>query len=391
MIGSNPIPALARRTGLTKGALTAISTIVPVGIAIGLLPPLLALTLSDRGASERIIGLLVALMAGAALFATPYAATLGAKYGVGRTIAGMILLAAIMVPIFWLIDHIAILLPLAFIYGASMAICFALSEYWINAATPTKRRGLVMGVYATLLSIGFATGPALLVVVGIGSIRPFLLGSAILLVSAIPAILGRRKAPEFHAPESRNFIRFIIAVPTATLGVLVFAAAEIAGFSFLPLWGKHLGYPLALLPLLASAMTLGNVMFQIPLGLLADRVDRRHILLVLGIVGCLGMLLALEVSHSPRLLIPVLFFWGGAIAGLYTVGLAHLAHRFKGSDLAGATSAFVFCYAVGMLCGPLMQGEAMTRFPTNGFPLVLSAIFAAYSVFVALRIFTARP
>ncbi len=388
--GSKFIPKLSRRTGLTRGAFTAMSTIVPVGIAIGLLPPLLALTLSDRGVSERVIGYLVATMAIAVLFATPHAARIGRRYGIGNTIGTMVIAAAALIPVFWLFHAFAVLFALAFLYGCATSICFALSEYWINAATPTKRRGLVMGIYATLLSIGFAIGPGILVVLGTDSLRPFLAGSFILFLSAIPAIAGRRRAPEIKGQTSLKFLPFIFAVPAATLGALTFAAAESGGFAFLPLWGKHLGFPAFMLPLLASAMTLGNVVFQIPLGMLSDRVDRRFVLLALGIVGAIGMALAYAASASPLLVTIILFVWGGATAGIYTVGLAHLAGRFSGSDLAGATAAFIFCYALGMLLGPPLIGETMIHLPTAGLPLVMGSAFAAYALFMAIRINATR-
>uniref|UniRef100_UPI0013D393F4 MFS transporter n=1 Tax=Klebsiella pneumoniae TaxID=573 RepID=UPI0013D393F4 len=49
--------------------------------------------------------------------------------------------------------------PLRFVFGASLAVLFVLSEYWINAVAPEARRGLVLGIYATALSLGFAAGP----------------------------------------------------------------------------------------------------------------------------------------------------------------------------------------------------------------------------------------
>ena len=390
MISRSLFSRASRRTGLTRSALFAISTIVPVGIAIGFLPPLLALTLSDRGISERIIGYLVATMAIAVLFATPQAARIGARFGVSNTIAATLAAAAILVPTFRYFESLPPLFAMAFLYGCATSICFTLSEYWINAATPAQRRGLVMGIYATLLSIGFAIGPLILVVLGTDSIRPFLAGSLILAVSALPAVIGRRRAPEFSGEPTPPFLPFILAVPAATLGAMTFAAAESGGFSFLPLWGRHLGFPEIVLPLLASAMTLGNVVFQIPLGMLSDRIDRRLVLLVLGVVGAVGMAVAWLVAASHLLVMAVLFIWGGATAGIYTVGLAHLASRFSGAGLAGATAAFVFCYAVGMLVGPPLIGESMTHLPISGLPLVLGCTFSAYTVFMAIRMFVTR-
>jgi MFS family permease len=182
-----------------------------------------------------------------------------------------------------------------------------------------------------------------------------------------------------------RFSGYLLAVPTATLGVFVFAMGESGGFAFLPLWGHHLGFTPTVAVFLVSAMTLGNVVFQIPLGLLADRTDRRAVLLGCAICGALGMPLAWALTGSPWALIVVLFIWGGVTAGIYTVGLAHLASRFAGGELASANAAFVFCYGLGMLVGPTLLGDAVARAPMFGFPLVLGVAFALYALIVAYR------
>ncbi|MGQ7792938.1 MFS transporter [Faunimonas sp. B44] len=378
------------RAGLTPGALAAIATIVAVGVAVGLLPPLLSLTLTARGVSERTVGVLVAVIALAALAVTPFASRIAARFGTAPTIAAATLVMAALVPGAWLIDSLPLLFPLVFLYGGATSLCFTLSEYWINAATPDHRRGLVMGIYATLLSIGFAIGPALIALLGADSAAPFLVGSGVLAAASLPALAARGLSPDFQEAPRTRFSAFILAVPVATIGAFVFAMAEGGGFAFLPVWGQHLGFERNLAPLLASAMTLGNVAFQIPLGMLADRVDRRAVLFALGVAGSAGMALAWAVSGSPMLLLAVLFLWGGATAGIYTVGLAHLAGRFRAGELAGANAAFVFCYALGMLVGPLLLGDAIARSPEAGFPLVLGTGFLVYAALVALRMRRSR-
>jgi len=374
------------RFGVTRGAVAAITTMVSFGIAVSLLPPLLALTLDQRGVSERTIGFLVATIALAALCTTPFVSRIARRFGAANVIAVATPAAAVLMIVVWSLSELTLLFPVIFIYGVALALTFTLSEVWIIAATPDHRRGFVMGLYATFLSIGFAIGPAILAAAGSGSIRPFLIGAVLMVLAAIPSLLARDVSPVFESEARHRFGIYIFAVPTATFGVFAFAIGESSGFAFLPLWGTHLGFGLGTAPLLASAMTLGNVMFQIPIGLMSDRVSRRLMLLVCGIVGAVALPLAWLVSDSPVLLVATLFVWGGATAGIYTVALAHLGSRFAGADLASANAALVFCYALGMLLGPAAVGDAMTRAPVSGLPLVIGVVFALYSAMVALRL-----
>jgi MFS family permease len=133
------------------------------------------------------------------------------------------------------------------------------------------------------------------------------------------------------------------------------------------------------------------VLVQLPLGILSDRVrDRRHLLLALALFSLTGVLAMTAATDNWTLLAIVLFLWGGAVGGLYTVGLAHLGSRLTGRDLASANAAFIFCYALGMLTGPQMIGICMDHFGPNGFSAALSVFFVLYIALTLQRLLFVR-
>src|SRR5690606_19027585 len=106
---------------------------------------------------------------------------------------------------------------------------------------------------------------------------------------------------------------------------LVFGAVETGGFALFPVYGSRIGYSEGDAALLLTAVGLGNVLMQIPLGLISDRMrDRRHLLVACAAIGLAGAMILLWVSQSWHASAIVLFLWGGVVAGLYTIGLAHL-------------------------------------------------------------------
>ena len=107
---------------------------------------------------------------------------------------------------------------------------------------------------------------------------------------------------------------------------------------------------------------------------------------MIGLAGSVAMPL---VVGSWWLTAAVLFVWGGVVAGLYTVGLAHLGSKLAGSELAAANAAFIFCYALGMLVGPQSIGSALDAFGPNGFAYCVAIFFAFYIILIAAR-FAAR-
>ena len=186
--------------------------------------------------------------------------------------------------------------------------------------------------------------------------------------------------------KRKSFVRYIWLVPTATAAVLVFGAVETGGFALFPIYGARIGYSEADAALLLSMIGLGNVMLQIPMGMLSDRVgDRRHILLGCAVVGLVGTILMPHLAANWHVMAALLFVWGGVVAALYTIGLAHLGSQLSGRDLASANAAFVLCYGLGMVLGPQVIGIGMDVFGTDGFGWSLAVFFAAYIALVVCR------
>ena len=110
-------------------------------------------------------------------------------------------------------------------------------------------------------------------------------------------------------------------------------------------------------------------------------------LAVRAVIGFIGALCLPFLHASWVLMALTLLFWGGSVSGLYTVGLAHLGARLKGSDLANANAAFVFCYAVGTVAGPQGIGTAMDISGNHGFAYAIALFFALYLVVSVVRLF----
>ncbi|MGN7772885.1 MFS transporter [Phyllobacterium sp. 22552] len=374
-----------------RALVAAIATISAVGVAIGLGIPLLSVILENRGHSATMIGLNAAVAGIASIVAAPFAAPIAARFGVVPTLLVMLLMGGLAFFGFHFFTDFWMWVVLRVFLHFALTMLFILSEYWINAAAPPERRGLVLGIYGTVLSMGFALGPWLFAQIGSVGITPFAVGFGIIVVAMLPVLFAWKESPDFHEEEHVPFAPFIWAVPTATAAVFVFGAVETGGFALFPVFGARIGYSEANAALLLTTIGLGNVLMQIPIGLLSDHVkDRRKILLACTLIGLLGMGLLPFIYYSWYLVAALLFVWGGAVAGLYTVGLAHLGSQLTGRELASANAAFVFCYAVGMLVGPQAIGIGMDMMGPSGFAVALALFFAAYALLVGSRLISRK-
>ncbi|MGE3147092.1 MAG: MFS transporter [Pseudorhodoplanes sp.] len=373
----------------------AIASISVVGIAIGLGMPLLSVVMERAGHSPTLIGLNTAVAGFASVAAAPLATPLAQRFGVVPTMLAMIAFGSLaflgfhFAPDFWM------WFPLRAILHVALTVLFILSEFWISISAPPHRRGMVLGLYATVLSLGFALGPWLFAQIGSEGFLPFAVTFGVVMIGALPVIAAWRESPDIRQGEEGEpggFVRYIWLVPTATAAVLVFGAVETGGFAFFPIYGERIGYSEADAALLLSMIGLGNVMLQIPIGMLSDRIgDRRLLLVGCAVVGLVGMSVLPAVYASWWVLAGVLFVWGGAVAAMYTVGLAHLGSRLSGRDLAAANAAFVFCYGVGMTIGPQFAGIGMDVFGVHGLSGTLAAFFLAYIALALWRMRAVKP
>ncbi|MBH0239193.1 MFS transporter [Methylobrevis albus] len=376
---------LSRSSRLT-GIAAAVAAISSVGIALGLGLPLLSLVMESRGVSGAAIGINTAMAGISAMAVTPFVTPLARRIGAAQLLAIVIVITAASFPLFFVFDSMLAWFVLRIVFHGAVTAAFILSEFWINALAPENRRGLIMGIYATVLSFGFALGPVILSFTDATTAMPFIAGAAILLLSVVPVLFALKANPSLEGQSQRGFVRFIVLVPMATFAALAFGATESGMMAFIAIYGLRIGLDFQSAALLVSAVAIGNIVLQIPLGMLADRLDRRYMLLACAAGG--GAIIAATplIAHLPWVLFPALMLCGGLLAGLYTIGLTHLGARLAGGDLASANAAFIFMYAVGMLVGPAAAGAGLDAWNPHGMPLVIAAFLGAYVVLAATRI-----
>jgi Na+/melibiose symporter and related transporters len=161
------------------------------------------------------------------------------------------------------------------------------------------------------------------------------------------------------------------------------AAVETAGLSFIALYAIGQGWNEQRAMQLISVLMLGAILLQLPIGWLADRMDKRRLVLRLAIVSAASALLWPFVLGHLWLAFAVVFVWGGLFVGIYTVMLAMVGSRFEGNDLVGVYAVMGLAWGVGALVGPALAGVAMGLSAWFGLPGLIALGCAVFAVFMA--------
>lgn len=386
MTAAGPLADFSRRDRAT-GIAIAIASVTLVGIGLSLSIPLLAFALESRGASGITIGLNTAMGGLATVVVAPLIPRAAAAFGVRPVLFAALALGFATILGFAFVEPLWAWFPLRFSFGMSLAVLFVLSEFWINALAPPASRGLVMGVYATALSLGFGGGPLILAATGTAGLAPYATCAGLFAVAAIPLAFAGCTSPSVErAAAGRGILFFLRIAPTATLAGFIFGAVETGSFTFLPLYGVEVGLSAAVAAGLVSMMAFGNVVSQIPIGLISDRVDRRSLMFALGVLSVAFSIAIPFSAHSTVLLFTLVAAWGGLVGGVYTVALAHLGARFSGVDLATANAAFVVMYSIGLMAGPPVLGAGYDVSPGYGSHIAVTLLLVMFSIVAFWRL-----
>ncbi len=379
MSGPVPVPARPAPPG-QRGLLAAIACIALFGVGQGMTHPLFALRLEQDGWPSAMVGLSGAMVALASLTLAPLMPRLIRAVGLPRFLSLGALMSSLMLLGFPMVENYWAWLVLRYLQGAAATMLFVGSEIWIVADAEEGSRGRVVGFYATVLSLGFAAGPMILTGVGVDGATPFAVCAALSLICLAPLATAWNAAPATSDEDGPGVppLRFLRTDPTVIGAVILFGAVEFGVMALLPVWGVKIGMEREQATFLVSALVLGNVALQIPLGALADRLNRRAMLIGCGLTCLVAAALLPALARTGWPLWATLFVWGGLVAGLYTIGLVELGARYRGAELVSANAAVITGYGLGALAGPLLVGLAMDVVEPHGLSIALAAMAGSF-------------
>lgn len=342
---------------LSRGAVVTVAMMF--GLTYSLSAALIALDLARRDLSEAMIGANAAMHALGVLAMAFLLPRLVSRIGVRRMVILALLSAAGILVLFPLLPLIWLWFPLRILLGAASEVLFVMSETWTNSLSTEDTRARAMAAYTAALSVGFAAGPALLSVVGSHGALPYLVGAGIAAAAALLVASPRVVAPQIDKPARETPLHFFRLAPVAMAAVILNAAIETAGLSFLALYATRLGWAETEATQLMSCMMIGAILLQLPIGWLGDKMDRVLLVRLLALVAAAGALAWPWALGNGWATYTLLFLWGGAFVGIYTIMLAIVGSRFQGAMLVGIYATMGLVWGVGALGGPVLAGTAM--------------------------------
>ena len=363
------------------------ATVTGVGIVV----PLLPVYAHDLGASGFFIGMIFGAFSLARTFFLPYFGRLSDLKGRKPLIIPGLLAYALISLGFVFVKDVNVLIILRFFQGIASAMLMPIIQAYVGDITPAGNEGFSMGLFNMSMFCGLSLGPLLggvihdrfsleasFICMGLLALIGFFLCLFLLPPTRSEKYISSGKSPSKW--KQLFFNRDIVSI-------FVFRFSHILCigivWAFLPLYAKlKFSTSSSAIGLLIMLGVLVSGALHVPMGLLADKMSKRWMVIAGGLMVACAVFSFEWVQGFWGLVWASIFFGiGGGIAMPALMAIAVV----KGSetDSMGSVMAILtLAHSLGMLCGSLIGGLMMDVFQLRAaFPLGATIMALTVAVF----------
>jgi MFS family permease len=351
------------------------ATITGVGIVV----PLLPVYAHDLGAGGLYIGMIFGSFSLSRTVLLPYFGRQSDKKG-RKPFIVFGLIAYTMVSFAFLFSKtVNSLILIRFFQGAASAMLMPVCQAYVGDITPRGREGFTMGLFNMSLFFGLSLGPILggfirdrfdlhaaFLSMGFLAFMAFLLSLILLPPTRSEGVVQSTPAPA----EWKQLIR-----DRDIAGLFLFRLAYTAGigilWGFLPVMGDtELSLSSSSIGILIMLGVFISGISQVPMGYLADRINKKLMVVSGGLIICLAILLfAWAASFWDMALASIFFGIGGGICMPALMALAVIIGN-KTDAMGSVMALMTVGHSLGMLMGAMLAGLMMQLFQLRQvFPL----------------------
>lgn len=351
-------------------------------IGNGLQGTLLGVRAAMEGFDTATIGLIMSLYYLGYMVGSYYVPKLVSKVGHIRVFTALASLASTTVLLHGLYPEPWLWAIIRAFTGFAYAGLYIVVESWLNDLSTNKTRGRVLSLYLLITNIGLVGGQFLLTIADPEQIDLFIMTSVLVSIALLPISLSSRPAPAFDAPEHVSIKKLYKTSPLGLVGSFGIGITNGTMFSMGAVYATAIGLSLAQISTFMAAYIIGGVIFQVPVGKLSDRYDRRKVIIAITLAASLiGFLCFLVSGMSSVILYTVLCVFGGLSLTVYGLCLAHTNDHLEPRQFVAASSSLILVNGLGAAIGPITISIFMTFLGIEYFFPIIAVAFLAISLY----------
>lgn len=320
----------------------------------GVLSPLDALAGKAAGFSNAEIGLLGSAHFVGFIFGCVFGPALIARSGHARAFSITAALGVIGALLHPLIVDAWVWMGLRAASGFGVALGYTVIESWLHASLENRNRGRMLSSYR-IVDLGGAVVSQLM----LAQLPPaeYVAYSVVAILGAISLLpLALSTAPQPDPPKVLR-VRFLRALALSPLGVAGVFVVGLTNSSFRmvgAIYGVERGLSREEIGYFLAAAMLGGAAAQAPMGWLADKFDRRLVLIGVS-AAALAVCLTLGGGLAPESawgLIGGSFLFGAAAMPVYSISTAYANDYCPRDFVVELNASLLLCFAAGAVFSP---------------------------------------
>ena len=356
-------------------------------VGLGIISPIIPNYASDLGASGIYIGLIYSSFSFSRVILQTPVGRLADTYSKKNIIVAGLIVYTVISVVYTYVTSPEMLILVRVFHGVGSSMMMPVAMAYAMNLTPKGEEGKYMGYMNTALFSGFGAGPFIggYIYENYSTRMVFNTMSVLVAISLVLTILlvpdeaslgmKPRKSP---AP-----IREILGNKTLS-SILIYRAVNALGrgtiMSFLPLFAVQiLGLSSTNIGIILSTGIFLNAFLQTPMGILADRVNRKTLLIGGGLLASVGYFYMVQTGTIAEIFIARMTVSMGSALSLPAV-TAIIAE--EGRELGSGSTVGVFntAMSIGQIIGPVFSGFLLDTygmgsvFYFSGFISVISVI-----------------
>jgi MFS family permease len=341
---------------------------------------MIAIVVAQRGGEQSDVSLIAACYALGFMLGCFVAPSQAFRVGLIRAYAGAAAVVTMTIVGMELLEGPGLWAFLRFMMGASIAAVLAVSDTWMNSNTPSNLRGRVIATYSIVMGMGSLTSQMIFLFVDAGTDDLVLMFAIVMNFAVVLVLFTSSRPPTMEPPHKKKFLMLTITSRTACISAFVSGFATVSIISIGPFYLTEHEVTSELVAMVLAALYLGRLVFQWPVGLLSDRLDRRTVLVALSAGVAALMILAILIGrHDGKafngdlgLVVQVGTFLitlllGGMLYPIYSVASSLAFDQAKGRSLIDISTSLLVIFSLGSIAGPftimavseVIQGPAL--------------------------------
>lgn len=360
------------------------------GFSQGMLLPLIAVIFENSGVSSDLNGLNATAMYIGILLVSPFMEAPLRKYGYKPIIILGGFLVALSLGLFPLWKSFWFWFALRLLIGIGDHALHFGTQTWITTFSSEKNRGRNISLYGLFFGVGFAVGPLLTPLVKINEALPFIISSALCFIGWFLLFILKNDFPEqtigvnsFKETMKRfghawryGWVAFL---PPFGYG---FLEASLNG-SF-PVYGLRIGLDVTNISILLFSFAIGAITFQLPLGILSDKLGRRPVLLSILFLGFVSFTSASFLEESVIGLTICLFIAGMVVGSTFSLGISYMTDLMPKNLLPTGNLLCGVAFSIGSLTGPYLGGMFIKYTSNISYFLIISSMLLLIFISIAV-------